>query len=327
MTGILIGSPLFLSAQKKTEETDTEPVKIQKAPPFKDKSSSDKKSQPVPVPEEPEQNRLFRKDVILQINEIIKKIQKNYPALSDNLSDAKKIAIFKSLVNTLNRGMEYIPADEMSSMQKVEQANEEPMPAIIIASNQILYIRIKSFAGKSLQQLKEDCENSAKLAKKPMGIILDLRNSQGENYISALNAAGLFASSENLKKIGLQSGLKQTLKSPVIILTGEDTKGASEVFTTLLINMKRGISLGGSTAGIPFQKRKTVLTNGDFLMIPQIPENLEMIIPESIKPSITFSPYPQLCYKRLKEEAGAEKEDKCIQRAVELIICLNALSK
>ena len=91
--------------------------------------------------------------------------------------------------------------------------------------------------------------------------------------------------------------------------------------------MKRSISLGEKTAGMPFKKRKITLSNGDFLMIPQIPDMLGDIVPESVNPSIIFSPYPQLSYKKISGEAGSEKDDKCIQRAVELIICLNALSE
>lgn len=290
------------------------------------KSSSDSQKEPE-EPEEPDEDRLFRKDVILQINEIIKKSQEDYPALAKTLSNEKKHQLLKAVVNTLDRGMEYISATDFNSRKVIDNSDIEPQSAIMVASNQVLYIRLDSFSNKSLKQLKADCESSSQLAKQPLGIIIDLRNAQCFNYKAAIHALGLFATPRSLQKYNLRTNFKQTLKKPVILLTGGETSGAAEVFAKLLIDMKRSISLGEKTAGIPFKKRKVTLSNGDFLMIPQIPDLLADILPESVKPSIRFTPYPQLSYKKISGTAGADKEDKCIQRAVELIICLDALSK
>lgn len=333
MAGLISGFPLILFAQDKeiAKPETTEEKKVEK--PLEIKKSSDKppvkpdKPEEPKEPEEPEQDRLFRKDVILQINEIIKKSQKDYPALSKTLSNEKKIKILKAVVDTLDRGMEYVPADEFSARKIKDNSNIEPVSAIMVSANQVLYIRLDSLSKKSFEQLKADCESSSKLAQKPLGIILDLRNAQCFDYKSAIQALGLFASPQSLQEYNLRTSVKQTLKSPIILLTGGDTSGAAEVFAKLLIDMNRSISIGEKTAGVPFKKHKTTLSNGDFLMIPQIPDMLSDIIPEAVKPSIIFAPYPQLSYKKISETAGAEKDDKCIERAVELIICLNALSK
>ena len=333
IAGLISGFSLVLLSQEKGKgQNKLKKVDEKKGKPsLIIKSSSDSTQEDKPeqdrVSDEPEEDRLFRKDVILQVNEIIKKAQQEYPALSKSLSNEKKIEILKSLVNTLNRGMEYLPADAENIRKVKDKSDTASFPTIMIASNQVLYIRLDSLSKKSVQQLKEDCESSSNLAKKPLGIILDLRTTQCYDYKSAVQALGLFASKDNMQKYNLKSSYEQIMKIPIILLTGCDTEGAAEVFAKLLIEMKRSISLGEKTAGIPFKKRKVTLSNGDFLMIPQVPDMLADMMPESVLPSINFAPYPQLSYKKISDVPGAEKDDMCIQRAVELIICLDALSK
>jgi C-terminal processing protease CtpA/Prc len=289
--------------------------------------SSSKKSSVIEKKSEEESDRIFRRDLILQINEIVKKIQNNYPVLSDDLTVGKQKLILKSLVKTFNHGMEYISAGELAVSEEKIKPNKDVYPAIMLDANKILYIRIDSFSVKMLQQVKKDCENSAEFTEKVIGIVVDLRNSQGYNWKSAVNSAALFLSETAMDKLKLKSSVKQTLKQPVILLTGEKTQGAAEIFTKVMIKSKRAISLGERSAGIPFRKSKFTLSNGDYLMIPQIPELLKDILPAPVRPSITSTPYPQLNFQKLKDSPGTEKGDKCIQRAVELIICLNALKK
>jgi len=306
-------------AEQKSQKTDVTPK-------LKVISSSKPKIAQKKIPAEPENDRIFRRDLILQINEIIKKIQYNYPVMSEDLTVEKQKDVLKSLVSALDHGMKYISAEELAVKHTVKKS-EDSLPAIMMNSNKILYIRIDSFSQKTLNQLKKDCENSAKFSEKIIGIIIDLRDSQGNDDKSAVNAAALFLSKPSMEKLNLRSSLRQTLKQPAILLTGGKTKGASEIFTRIMIQAKRAISLGEKSAGVPFKKRELILSNGDYLLIPQIPERLGQILTSAVKPSIIFTPYPQLSYKKLKETPGSEKSDKCIQRAVELVLCLNALKK
>ena len=276
------------------------------------------------VADEPESDRIFRRDLILQINEVIKKVQQDYPVLSKTLDNQKQKEILKSLVSTLNRGIRYVAAGDPALKQSKPSTNKL-QPAIMIASNKILYIRINSFSQKSLKQLKKDCDNCAKFADKTVGIIIDLRTSQSNDYNSAIHSTALFATAENMGKFKISSPLKQILTQPIILLTGAETKGASEIFTRLLIEMKRAINLGEKSAGVPFTKRKLTLSNGDYLLIPQVPKKLEGILPMPIKPAVKFTPYPQVDYDKLKKAPDAQDKDRCIQRAVELILCLDAL--
>ena len=274
--------------------------------------------------DESESNRIFRRDLIVQVNEIIKKVQSEYPVLSRKLDARKQKEILKAVVSALNSGMRYVSADDPED-KPTDNKNSNPAPGIMLASNKILYIRVDSFSDESLKQLKKDCENCAEFENRAVGVIIDLRNSQGYDYNSAIDSAALFIPPEEMAKHNLKTPIKQLLTEPVILLTGSKTKGAAEIFTKLLFEAKRAISLGETTAGVPFEKRKVTLTNGDWLLIPQVPDKLAEVLPEPIKPSIKFTPYPQLKYELLKERPGAETGDKCIERALELILCLDAL--
>lgn len=322
---------LPLSAQvKKTEakvdSATEEKCKVEKKVALKLIRSSDaSKEVEQTVAGESESDRIFRRDLILQINEVVKKVQKDYPVLSKKLDNKKQKEIIKSLVSTLNCGMSYVSAGDQKQ-RAPKRPTSEPQPAIMLAFNKILYIRIDSFSKNNLTQLKKDCDNCAKFAEETIGVIIDLRTSQGNNCSLPIHATALFATTENMEDFGIKSPLKQKLIQPVIILTGAETQGASEIFTQLLVEMKRAINLGEKTAGIPFTKKIFTLSNGDYLLIPQVPQKLENILPMPIKPSIKFSPYPQVSYDKLKKSPDAEQEDKCIQRAVELILCLDAMN-
>jgi peptidase S41-like protein len=321
----LIFSFVFINFQFNTKAQKTPSL-----PTVKQTTPTTEKSKEVSGKQiESEKNRLFRKDTILRINEILQKVQKHYPSLAEELSDQDKENIIKSLVETLNCSMEYSTALEQqgkTAKQQVTKKKNTTYPAIIIASHKVLYIRIDSFTADTVKQLQTDCISSFRLANPPAGVILDLRSAQDYNCILALKALGLFNSPE---KIPLPEGTKpltKVLNTPVMLLIGEKTKGAPEIFAMLMAQSESGMLLGEKTAGTPFKKQQIPLNNGDSLMIPIVPKHLDSFKPESTLPTINFSAYPQLEFEKLRKEAGSEITDQCLQRAIDLIICLKALS-
>lgn len=277
---------------------------------------------------ESEKDRIFRKDTILRINEVLQKVQQNYPALADRLCGQDIENILKSLVGTLNCGMEYFPtsAEILSQKQPQTKKSIESYPAIIISGHKVLYIRIDSFTPDTIKQLQTDCVSSFRLANPPVGIIIDLRNAQDNNNIDALKALGLFIPPEEIPLPDKVKPLKKVFKTPVLLLIGEWTKGSAEIFAKLLADSGSGMLLGAQTAGFPFPKQKIQLDSGAFLMVPIVPEYLNSIKPEAVIPAIKTSAYPQIEFKKIREEAGSENNDECLQRAIDLIICLQALS-
>lgn len=282
---------------------------------------------------ESEKDRLFRKDTILRINEILEKVQQNYPALGEKLADKDIVDILSSLVRTLNCGMEYLPA---TSTEKIigkpaekEQTNQifnQIFPAIIISGHKVLYIRIDAFTGDSVKQLQTDCVSSFRLANPPVGIIIDLRGARGNNCIDTLKSLGLFITAEQIPLPEGTEPLPKAISAPVLMLVGEATSGSPEIFAKILAESGSGMLLGEKTSGNPFPKQRIQLSNGDFLLVPVVPDYLASIKPESILPAINFTAYPQIEFKKIREEAGSENSDSCLQRAIDLIICLKALA-
>ena len=279
-------------------------------------------------PAELEKDRLFRKDTILRINEILKQVQQNYPSLAEKFSDEKQEKIIKSLVACLDSGMEYIPAAERekNNIKPKNDGNMEIFPAIIVAKHKVLYIRMDSFTEDTVKQLQTDAVSSYRLANPPDGIILDLRNAQGDNIIEALKALGLFIEADKIPLPDKIKPLKKVLNTPVLILIGKETKGAPEIFALMMAKLESGMLLGEKTRGAPFNKKEVPLNNGDYLMVPLVPEYLTSLNPAAAVPAINFNAGPQLDFKKLREEAGSEISDKALQRAIDLIVCLKALS-
>lgn len=270
-----------------------------------------------------ESMRLFRKNLILLTNEIIEKIQKNYPSLSKELTVEDKNRLIKAIVETLGNGIEY--TEHPTKVAKIEEVKKS-FPAIIIKSQKILYIRLDSFSLKSVKQLGKEMKSCLSNGNKPYGIVLDLRNAQGYNTLNAIKTLGLFISVDKIKVPNSIKVLDKPLNIPLLILVGKNTRGAAEIFASIMKMNSKAMLLGEETTKLPFKKKKFTLSNGNFLNIPQVPQYLEKmeIIPPV--PSIKIPAYPQIAFKKLREDSDSIS-DKALMRAVDLIICLHALKK
>ncbi|NOY75103.1 MAG: hypothetical protein GXP32_04845 [Kiritimatiellaeota bacterium] len=269
----------------------------------------------------------FRKDLLLRINEIIMKVERNSAVLASELSDDLKISLLKRFASELGDGVEYIPALEFKQSKKKSMAKHSSSyrRAIIINSGKVLYLRINRFDEKTLKGLLED---NANLAERPLGLIIDLRSAGGSNCLIADKAAALFISSSEKKgKRNASSGVKKNAFGlPVIMLMDGDTSGAAEVFAALIVKAGRGVCLGEASAGRPFAKQRFSLANGDYLLIPQVPGKFKQFSRSGLKPDIQFPAKPQISYEKLKSGGENKSDDKCVARAVDLLICLNAIS-
>lgn len=281
--------------------------------------------------EELRQEKNFRKALIPKLNEIVSQIEKNYPALIERFSDRDETKVIQSVVKAFNSGIEYIKAEDMTPQLKKENPEDkktEPFPAIIVASQKILYIRIDNFNESVVARLTADCESSARLANAPVGVVMDLRDCAGFNFQAAIQSLGLFCSkkelSANCRDIEFHD---RVLNLPVIILIGKKTKGAAEIFAVIMSNSRQCLRLGEDSAGCPFIKKRVALKSGDFLMLPVVPEPLKHVPAIAVSSEIRASAYPQIPYKEISENAGSENSDNCLQRALDLLISLNALHK
>lgn len=269
----------------------------------------------------------FRKEILRKINEIIAEVENNYPSAIGKYTSADLEKTVKSLVSSLNSGIEYLSAEEAASAQGEVKKDSTPCPAIIIASQKVLYARIDEFNPANFAKFKDDCESTAKLANKPVGLIIDIRDCQGYDYESCIRSLSLFCPPEKVPRTEDIEIPKRTLSIPVIMLVGNKTKGAAEIFAKLMLENGQCLVLGAATAGNPFFKEKIVLKSGNCLLIPSVPKFLSHIPAAQVVPTINIAPYPQVDYEKLSAATGSEDSDKCLQRAIDLLISLDALHK
>ncbi|HCE44715.1 MAG TPA: hypothetical protein DET40_14330 [Lentisphaeria bacterium] len=267
----------------------------------------------------------FRKETLSKINEILSEVEKNYPAAIGKYTPADEEKIIKSVTASLNSGIEYLSVG--TAVPEEAQKESKALPAIIISSQKVLYIRIDSFTPGTFTRLAEDCDNTARLANKPVGLIIDLRNCQGYDYESSLKSLALFCPAEKVPKDKNIELPKRLLNIPVMVLVGNKTRGAGEIFTRLMSESGQCLVSGGGTSGSPFMKTKVVLKSGSILLIPSVPEYLSGIPAAQIIPATSVVPYPQIEYEKLASTAGSEDSDRSLLRAIDLLICLEALHK
>ncbi|HBC88595.1 MAG TPA: hypothetical protein DCZ94_16735 [Lentisphaeria bacterium] len=267
----------------------------------------------------------FRKDVLFKVNEAISEIEKNCPSAINKFSAQDQEKIIKSLISSMNSGMEYLPAN--TAVPEDVKKRAKPLPSIIISAQKILYLRLDEFNAETYAKLKDDCTNTSKLANKPVGLIIDLRDCQGFDYESCLKSVALFCAPEKLPKTENLELPIRILNIPVMVLVGNKTKGDGEIFTRLMLENGQCLVSGGGTAGSPFKKVKVVLKSGNILLIPAVPECLSSIPTSQLIPALNVVPYPQVEYEKLSATAGSEDTDKCLLRAIDLLISLEALHR
>lgn len=269
----------------------------------------------------------FRKEILRKVNEIIGEVEINYPVAISKYTPADVEKTVKSLVASLNSGIEYIGVEEAAALLDETHKESPPCPAIIIASQKVLYTRIDEFNPANFAKFLDDCESTARLANKPIGLIIDIRDCQGYDYENCIKTLSLFCAPEKIPKIENIEIPKRTLNIPVMVLVGTKTKGTAEIFAKLMLENGQCLISGSSTAGCPFFKKKIFLKSGNCLLIPSVPKFLSHIPAAQVIPTINVAAYPQISYEKLSGTAGSEESDRCLQRAIDLLISLDALHK
>ncbi len=122
--------------------------------------------------------------------------------------------------------------------------------------NNIAYLKVSQFIDETDQSAQKAA--SEILAKKPKGIILDLRNNPGGYLDSAISVASLFLKDGVVAFEEEKDGKKQELKAtgnaklgdiPLIVLVNEGSASGSEIVAGAMKDRKRGILIGEKTFG------------------------------------------------------------------------------
>lgn len=269
-----------------------------------------------------------REDLLKSMNIIFSEIEKESPALYRKIiRSTERAKILSGLLESMDSGVILYENGAKKVMQEIAPpADKKAYAAKKISSGRILYIRMDDLNTVSFEQLKKDCESIEKQAeKKPLGIVIDLRNATGSDHRNALRELSIFCPPERLpQNMPKVEGDKRFFDLPVMLLVGHKTSGSAEIFASLMEKTKQGLTLGGATAGKPFEL-KEVKSCGFTLMIPLVPDGLESVEPEKLKPSVEIEPYPQADYEKLGTNGASENKDRCLLRAIDLLLSLDAL--
>lgn len=117
-------------------------------------------------------------------------------------------------------------------------------------------------------------------------LVIDLRESQGGNLHEALDSASLFLNPNQLLAVLKQANGKSesirapsslpSFQMPLVLLLGEDTASAAEVFAGVLLTAERASSKGSKTYGKCVSQTEALLSDGTILRLT----NLQVFFPD-----------------------------------------------
>jgi hypothetical protein len=164
----------------------------------------------------------------------------------------------------------------------------------------IAYLRVAQAGGGLAKELKSaydrlDSTNTL------VGVVLDLRYAEGDDYAAAAAAADWFTSrGEPLLNwgTGIVSSHEKTnaIGVPVVVLVNHETAGAAEALAAMLREVGAGLVLGGRTAGQAMVLKDFPLSAGGQLRIAVAPVTLGNGSPlpaQGINPDITVAVNPE----------------------------------
>lgn len=251
------------------------------------------------------------------INRTFEMLKKESPALYQHLEKMPREELIQTVLTALDTGVELKTAKPAA--QKVIPAAGKRFkyyPARLINGNSIFYARIDNINPATLDRLKSDVETSSRLANKPCGVIIDLRNADRGNYALCMKYLPFFQSQKpDKEKTHFQ-------KIPMVILTGFRTSGAPELLAALLGKSKSAMILGTKGAGKLFPV-KEVTFEGKKWLVPQMDTQWDLSADENT-PDVEFNPYPQIPYEEIGKK-DLRATDDAIRRACDLLKTITVL--
>lgn len=302
-----------LSANEKSESEKTDGVQI----------ATDEKT-----PEEKSEDEGLKTGLQKGIEEVLDRIADNDPSFFKNESSVNQGKIIEGFVKSLNSGIDYVkPGVKPETLEGENETNADPFPGVTLSVNRFFYLRIDSFSSANFAKAKEDCEAVSRLQNQPKGVIVDLRNCDSYDYEDAMRTLALFMPPESVPFLEDSKKTERILKYPVFVLAGQKTKGAAEVFAYIISKSKDSLVIGENTAGMPFRKKDVELKSGAMLRIPVVPEEFKDIPALSVNPLVAKQAYPQCAYDKLTSQSVIDSEDKILQSAIDLLICLDSIKQ
>jgi len=258
--------------------------------------------------------------------ELVSAVGEHCPELLARFDQERQCELLQKLASGFP-GVEYLSASAAAAelVQPPSPVRGGPYPGIIVAANQVLYLRLDSFSEPAVEKACADIAGAVRLLRAPVGVVFDLRNAGGEDYAGAVRLLRLFRA--NAPRLGSEpeGDQPEQVQLPAIVMVGHETTGAAEVFAALLERGGNALTMGQPTAGRPFPKRKLRLRRGDLLLVPDVPPPLRSVRSEPVQPAVVAKSGPQADYELLAGKVDGDESDLCLQRAVDLLLSLHAL--
>jgi carboxyl-terminal processing protease len=142
-----------------------------------------------------------------------------------------------------------------------------------LLTNNIGYIRVRLFNGKIFDEFTGKLKSMR--GKKVKGLIIDLRNNPGGDFMESLRLAARFVPEGNLVWVKRRdtepqprySGSGEKFPVPVVVLVNEGSASASEVFAAALVENDKALLMGRPTFGKAAIQTQYKLTGGALLNI------------------------------------------------------------
>lgn len=191
--------------------------------------------------------------------------------------------------------------------------NIKPIRYVLLSKN-IGYIRIGIFNGKIFNEFVYALKEMTK--KKVRGLIIDLRNNPGGDFMECLKMASRFVPDGALVWVKLregnpvpkQSGSGSTFPAPVVILINEGSASASEVFTAALSENGKAVTMGRRSFGKGIVQTEYKLTQDTIIHLTTeqyLTPNKRNIHGTGIKPMIPL--------KQARQSTISTKDDFVIE--------------
>ena len=157
------------------------------------------------------------------------------------------------------------------------KSRAELIKSAVLESN-VAYLHVGKVGDDLVNQLKKSYHAMA-TSNKIVGMALDLRFADGNDYAAAVATADLFVTKRMpLLKWGKQMGESQPAREPIpgplMVLVNGQTTGAAEALAAALREADAGLIIGNPTAGLAMTTMDFPLNNGEQLRIATSPVKL-----------------------------------------------------
>ena len=257
----------------------------------------------------PELQRSPASSLIEDLNDIVTALEKNSPQLMENFTEEDKKIVIKAFIDSLDAG---VKLSEDKTLEKNVESTKTYTP-FYLSQNNFLYLRIDSLSIDSVLIIKDELQKYSNDTGDKKGCILDLRSCEGYDILDAMD---LLETLRNVRSKG---------KIRVSILVGHKTSGSSEILARIIETERLGLIVGGDTAGHPVPQKNLSLKSGETLELPTLNEHISIFDIRPVHPKLCVDENSQISYNDLLSSANKSKSDKCLSKAIDVMISINVI--